>query len=205
VASAVLFPYYIRNRIYTIPEFLELRYNRAARVFFSVLMLIICIMTKMAFHLYAGALVLHGLLGWGVMPAISIYLVMPITPAIFFGILSKRVTVQGAIASVLAGSVLAAVFVSDQLIGAPTGSHVFPWLHRDLTLNYTYRGLWGTVAATITLFAVSAFTKPRQLRDLENLTVDWKAPGEAFRGIFDWRLQLAILAIATIALYAWVW
>jgi solute:Na+ symporter, SSS family len=71
VASALLFPYYIRNRIFTIPEFLELRYNRAARMFFSGLMLIICIMTKMAFHLYAGALVLHGLLGWGVMPMVA--------------------------------------------------------------------------------------------------------------------------------------
>jgi hypothetical protein len=72
-------------------------------------------------------------------------------------------------------------------------------------LNYTYRGLWGTVAATIMLFAVSPFTQARQPRDLENLTVDWKAPGEAFRGIFDWRLQLAVLGIATIALYAWAW
>jgi solute:Na+ symporter, SSS family len=441
LASAVLFPHYIRNRIFTIPEFLELRYNRAARVFFSGLMLVICIMTKMAFHLYAGALVLHGLLGWGVMPmvalmgvfvaivtiiggftavaytdsiqtgimilgcslvlfaglgrvggwhnlvlrmpeamhiagpyndpnypfwgillgalyggvfywgmdqvnvqrvlgardldqarwgsmfaillklspvfifalpgviaaalfpgrdskttfitllneflpvgirglllaallsaligsslsvmnsistlvvrdfllqfrkttsersqvshgriailvstplaiaaayliyttpeglykylqAISIYLVMPITPAIFFGIMSKRVTVQGAIASVVAGSVLAILFVSDQLIGSATASHLFPWLHGKLTLNYTYRGTWGTVAATAILFLVSGFTKPRPRRDLEKLTVDWSAHAESFRGITDWRLQLAILAIATITLYAWTW
>src|SRR5580704_5056982 len=67
IACAALFPYYIRARVYTIPEFLELRYNRTARVFFSGLMLVICIMTKLAFHLYAGALVLHGLLGWNVM------------------------------------------------------------------------------------------------------------------------------------------
>jgi solute:Na+ symporter, SSS family len=47
---------------------------------------------------------------------ISIYLVMPITPAIVFGIMSKRVTVKGALASVLAGAVLATVFVADQLM-----------------------------------------------------------------------------------------
>ena len=60
-ACAVLFPYYIRNAF-------RFRVQNCAttgrRVFFSSLMLIICIMTKMAFHLYAGALVLHGLLGW---------------------------------------------------------------------------------------------------------------------------------------------
>ena len=34
IACAVLFPYYIKNKIFTIPEFLELRYNRRARTFF---------------------------------------------------------------------------------------------------------------------------------------------------------------------------
>src|SRR5580704_2859970 len=67
VGCVFLFPSYLRMKVFTIPEFLELRYNRTARVFFSGLMLIICIMTKLAFHLYAGALVLHGLLGWNVM------------------------------------------------------------------------------------------------------------------------------------------
>src|SRR5579862_4895816 len=63
IACAWLFPYYLRTRVFTIPEFLELRFNRTARVFFSGLMLVICIMTKLAFHLYAGALVLRSLLG----------------------------------------------------------------------------------------------------------------------------------------------
>jgi SSS family solute:Na+ symporter len=35
-------------------------------------MLVICIMTKLAFHLYAGALVLHGLLGWSVVPMVGL-------------------------------------------------------------------------------------------------------------------------------------
>src|SRR5512139_229840 len=69
-AAAVLFPYYIRNRVFTIPEFLNLRYGSAARTAFSGLMLVICIMTKMAFTLYAGALVLHSLTGWDVMQVV---------------------------------------------------------------------------------------------------------------------------------------
>src|SRR5579863_9534019 len=71
-ACSILFPYYIRTQVFTIPEFLEMRYNRIARTFFSGLMLAICIMTKMAFHLYAGALVLHSLLGWKVMPMVML-------------------------------------------------------------------------------------------------------------------------------------
>src|SRR5947208_16942535 len=38
IAASILFPYYLKNKVFTIPEFLELRYSRAARVFFSGLM-----------------------------------------------------------------------------------------------------------------------------------------------------------------------
>ena len=76
IAAAVLFPYYIRNQVFTIPEFLEMRYNTLARSFFSGLMLVICVMTKMAFCLYAGALVLQNLLGWDVMTTVAVLAVM---------------------------------------------------------------------------------------------------------------------------------
>ncbi len=71
IATAILIPYYIRNQVFTIPEFLELRYRREARLFFSAMMLVICIVTKMAFCLYAGALVLQSVLGWEIMPTIA--------------------------------------------------------------------------------------------------------------------------------------
>ena len=57
---------------------------------------------------------------------ISVYLVMPITPAIVFGILSKRVNMKGAVASVAVGIVLATIFVTDQLMGAEAGAKVVP-------------------------------------------------------------------------------
>ena len=440
VACALLFPYYVRARVYTIPEFLELRYNRTARVFFSGLMLVVCIMTKMAFHLYAGALVLHGLLGWNVMAmvvvmgaavaaitivggftavaytdsiqtaimiggcslvlfiglsrlggwhglvaampmqmhvarpfddpnypfigillgalysgvfywgmdqvnvqrvlgardirearhgamfatllkltpififavpgiiaaalypgrdpkttfitllgnllptgvrglvlaalicaligsslsvmnsvstlvvrdfllrsrenasekmqvtmgriailvstplavaaawliyttpdglykylqAISIYLVMPVTPAIFFGIVSKRMTFQGAVASAIAGTLLATLFVTDQLMGA-RNAQVFPFLHRELTLNYTYRGLWGGLITIAVLFLVSYMTRAPESEKVKSLTVDWRAPRTPFEGWSDWRLHWSALALATVAIYAWLW
>jgi len=440
IACALLFPYYIGARVYTIPEFLELRYNRTARVFFSALMLVVCIMTKLAFHLYAGALVLHGLLGWDVMPlvllmgaavaaitivggftavaytdsiqtaimiggcslvlfiglakvggwhalvsampakmhvalpyddpnypfigiilgalygglfywgmdqvnvqrvlgardirearagamfatllklspififalpgviaaalfpgrdpkttfvtllgellptgvrglvlaalicaligsslsvmnsistlvvrdfllgsrknssekaqvamgriaivvstplavaaawliyttpdglykylqAISIYLVMPITPAIFFGIVSKRMTFQGAVASTVAGILLATIFVTDQLMG-PAGVQRFPFLHLKLTLNYTYRGVWGTLITIAVLFIVSQITKAPDAATVKGLTVDWKSRTTPFEGWRDWRLHWSALAVATVAIYAWLW
>jgi len=136
---------------------------------------------------------------------ISIYAVMPITPAIVFGIMSKRVTVLGAIASVLTGIALATVCVADQLMGVAAGTKFFPWLHSRLTLNYTYRGLWGTLAIILVLFAVSALSPKPDPARLEHLTINWRGLPERFKGIYDWRLQLAFLGLATIALFSFLW
>jgi SSS family solute:Na+ symporter len=136
---------------------------------------------------------------------ISLYLELPVAPAIVFGILSKRVTATGALASVLVGSVFSVVFVTDELIGRHAGSRLFPILHAGpLTSNYTYRGLWGSIVGTITLFAVSAFTKKTDPEKLERLTINWKSQAERFRWILDWRLQLAVLTVITAILYWWL-
>jgi solute:Na+ symporter, SSS family len=133
---------------------------------------------------------------------VSLYLELPVAPAIIFGILSKRVTSAGALASVLVGSMFCIIFVTDEWIGVHTGSRLFPFLHSSpLLANYTYRGLWGSLAGTITLFAVSAFTKKTDPEKLERLTINWRSQAERFRGIFDWRLQLAVLTAITAAVY----
>ena len=136
---------------------------------------------------------------------VSIYLIMPVAPAIVFGILSKRVTVMGALASVLVGCGLAALFVTDQLIGPAHGAQLFPWLHTKLTLNYSYRGLWGSIAGVAVMFIVSSFTKKTDPAALEKLTVSWKMQKESFRGILDWRLQLAVLSAVTALIYWVLW
>jgi solute:Na+ symporter, SSS family len=136
---------------------------------------------------------------------ISIYMIMPVAPAIIFGILSKRVTAKGALASVLVGCGLAALFVTDQLMGVQRGATLFPWLHTKLTLNYSYRGLWGSIACVCVLFVVSSFTRKSDPAALEKLTVSWRMQKEAFRGLLDWRLQLAVLTVVTVLIYWMLW
>lgn len=130
---------------------------------------------------------------------------MPVAPAIIFGIVSTRVTAMGALASVGVGCILASIFVTGQLLGVARGSILFPWLHTKLMLNYTYRGLWGSLAGIATLFLVSSFTKKTDPAKLEKLTINWKGQAERFRGIFDWRLQLVVLSAITVILYWAIW
>lgn len=141
--------------------------------------------------------------------AISIFLVMPLTPAIFFGVISRRVTVSGAITSFVAGFAVAALYVTDQIIGMirgpETAAAAFPFLHRTLTRNYTWRGLWGTLFVTAVLFGVSAFTKKTSSEKLARTTMRWKGRGDPFEGWGDWRLHLGILGLITILLYWMMW
>lgn len=60
IAAAALFvPLYLRAKITTIPEFLELRFDARSRIFFSAMTIFMSVVVEMAGGLYAGALVLQ--------------------------------------------------------------------------------------------------------------------------------------------------
>jgi SSS family solute:Na+ symporter len=135
---------------------------------------------------------------------ISAYLVIPVFPAIFFGIISKKVTQKAAAVSVIAGVIIATVFVIDQLVGPETGKSLFPFLHHTLTLNFGYRGLWAEILVTIILFSVSAFTEKTAPEKLENTTINYSKRLAPFEGFSDWRLHLFILSLLTLLVILWL-
>ncbi len=61
----VFVPFYLRSNVYTMPEFLERRYNGACRTYLATISLIAYIFTKIAVAIFAGAIVLKAVLGWG--------------------------------------------------------------------------------------------------------------------------------------------
>jgi SSS family solute:Na+ symporter len=136
---------------------------------------------------------------------ITAYLVIPVFPAIFFGIVSRKVTLKGAAVSVLVGVVLATIFVIDQLIGPDAGQSWFPLLHHKLTLNFGYRGLWTEMLITAVLFAVSAFTEKTAPEKLVKTTINFSHKITRFEGITDWRLHLGVLSLITLFLYIWLY
>jgi SSS family solute:Na+ symporter len=60
----VFVPFYLRSNVYTMPEFLERRYNGACRAYLASISLIAYIFTKIAVAIFAGAIVLRETLGW---------------------------------------------------------------------------------------------------------------------------------------------
>ena len=132
---------------------------------------------------------------------ISVYLVMPLTPAIVFGIMSKRVTFTGAVTSVFVGLGLSTLYVTDALMAPARAAATFGFLHHKFTENYTYRGLYGTLIIIAVLFLVSAFTRKTDKAKLEMTTVNWGGKREVFIGLRDWRLQWVALAAITVLAY----
>ncbi len=59
IAALIFVPLYLRSRITTIPEFLELRYDSRSRYFFSIVTIFTSIIVDTAGGLYAGAIVLQ--------------------------------------------------------------------------------------------------------------------------------------------------
>ena len=59
----VFVPFYLRSGVFTMPEFLERRYDKRSRWFLSVVMLVGYILTKVSVTVYAGGVMLQGLIG----------------------------------------------------------------------------------------------------------------------------------------------
>ena len=86
----VFVPFYHRSGVFTMPEFLERRYNRACRMYLTTISIIAYVLTKIAVALYAGALLLRYTVGW------DFY-----TSAIVLVVLTGIYTISGGLAAVI--------------------------------------------------------------------------------------------------------
>ena len=62
VLGWIMVPFYMRSRVFTMPEFLEKRFSPKARTVLSIISLIAYVLTKIAVGIYAGGIVFRALL-----------------------------------------------------------------------------------------------------------------------------------------------
>jgi len=60
----VFVPFYLRTNVFTMPEFLERRFNRQCAVYLAAISIIAYIFTKISVQLYAASVVLERVAGW---------------------------------------------------------------------------------------------------------------------------------------------
>jgi SSS family solute:Na+ symporter len=98
----VFVPFYTRSMVYTMPEFLERRYNPESRTILSVISLISYVLTKVAVTVYAGGLVFQQVFGIEELWGIDFFWIA----AIGLVIITAIYTIVGGMKSVLYTSVL---------------------------------------------------------------------------------------------------
>jgi solute:Na+ symporter, SSS family len=86
----VFVPFYLRSNVFTMPEFLERRFDRKCSVYLAVISILAYIFTKISVHLYAAAIVLERVVGWD-----------PMTAAVILVIATGAYTIAGGLAAVI--------------------------------------------------------------------------------------------------------
>lgn len=69
-------PFYLRSGVYTMPEFLERRFNAGARWYFTWVSVIGYVLTKISVTLFAGGIVLRAVTGWDVYTSAGVLIVI---------------------------------------------------------------------------------------------------------------------------------
>lgn len=102
VLGWVFVPFYSRSMVYTMPEFLERRYNSQSRTILSMISLVSYVLTKVAVTVYAGGLVFKEVFGIETLWGIDFFWIS----AIGLVLITAIYTVVGGMKSVLYTSVL---------------------------------------------------------------------------------------------------
>ena len=102
VLGWVFVPFYSRSKVFTMPEFLERRYNSASRNFLSIISLVSYVLTKVAVTVYAGGIVFKEVFGIDTWLGIDFFWIGAIGLVVFTGIY----TILGGMRAVIYTSVL---------------------------------------------------------------------------------------------------
>ncbi|MEJ2112707.1 MAG: sodium transporter, partial [Flavobacteriaceae bacterium] len=96
-----ILPFYIKSKIFTIPEFLEKRFNAASRYYFSAITIIVNIFLDAAGSLYAAAMVMKL-----VFPEVSIF-----TLSVVFAIIVAAYTIPGGLSAAIRVDLMQGIFL----------------------------------------------------------------------------------------------
>lgn len=118
IITALFFaPFYIRARVATLPDFLEMRYNRPCRDWLAVLSIVAAIFIHIGFSLYTGAVVLKAMFGVSLMTSVIVITVLTGIYTIVGGLMAVVVTESIQTVILLLGSIVLTAIAYSQVGG----------------------------------------------------------------------------------------
>lgn len=109
-------PFYLRSGVYTMPEFLERRYNSAARWYFTWVSVVGYVLTKISVTLFAGGIVMNAVTGLSLWTSAGLLIVVTGLYTLLGGLRAVIYT-EVAQAVVLIGGSLALMFIGLNEVG----------------------------------------------------------------------------------------
>ena len=115
-------PFYLRSGVYTMPEFLERRFNPAARWYFTWVSVIGYVLTKISVTLFAGGVVMRAVTGFDIWTSATVLIVITGLYTIFGGLRAVIYTeVLQAIVLIFGSAAL--MFIGINAVGGWSGLH----------------------------------------------------------------------------------
>src|SRR5918994_2930819 len=122
----IFLPYYVRSGIYTMPQFLEKRYNSTCRYIFAAALVVGYVAAILGGTLYAGGLALQGMLNIDLTWAILFFGVTTGAYTIYGGLTSAAWTDFVQVALLLTAGILIPVLGLQRVGGLEALMHEFP-------------------------------------------------------------------------------
>jgi SSS family solute:Na+ symporter len=113
-------PFYLRSGVYTMPEFLERRYNAASRSYFTWVSIVGYVLTKISVTLFAGGIVMRAVTGFDFWTSAAILIVITGLYTIFGGLRAVIYTEVMQAVVLIVGSVTL-TFIGLHAIGGWSG------------------------------------------------------------------------------------
>jgi len=156
VLAWLFLPYYLKSGVFTMPEYLERRFNPGCRWFLTAVSLFAYVFTKISVALFAGALLIRVVIGWP--PLLSAVLLVVATGVYTIaGGLSAVIYTDMIQAFILIGGSIVLTFLGMEQVGGfaglrealppdffhmvkPWNHPVYPWI--GTTFGIVILGIW---------------------------------------------------------------
>jgi SSS family solute:Na+ symporter len=114
----IFVPFYLKSKVFTMPEFLEKRYNSASRWYLTLVSIIAYILTKISVTLFAGSLLLKQVVGWDM-----------VTSSIVLVIATGIYTIAGGLSAVIYTELIQTfILIGGALVLTLLGLHEVGWV-----------------------------------------------------------------------------
>ena len=200
----VFVPFYLKSGVFTMPEFLEKRYNGWARTYLSYVSIVAYVLTKISVTIFAGAIVFTALLGISFWTGAIVIVVATGIYTVFGGFKAVVYTDMMQMFVLVGGSIILTVFGLNELGGVgelmenTTANHWSLWRPMSDT-NYPWTGImFGAPILGIWYWCTDQFIVQRVLAAKD---IDTARKGALFGGYMK-LLPLFIFMMPGVVAYA---